>query len=42
MHKANEIMKNEIEKMNFQEGRNMLISNVTAEEITSAIELKNY
>jgi [acyl-carrier-protein] S-malonyltransferase len=40
MHKATEIMKNEIEKMNFQEGRNMLISNVTAEEITSAIELK--
>ena len=40
MNKATEIMKNEIEKMNFQEGRNMLISNVTAEEITSATELK--
>tara|TARA_B100000035_G_scaffold203342_1_gene173955 strand:- start:111 stop:1034 length:924 start_codon:yes stop_codon:yes gene_type:complete len=41
MSKATEIMKDEIEKMKFHEGKNTLISNVTAEEITNAIELKN-
>ena len=42
MNKATEIMKEEIEKMNFQEGKNILISNVTAEEISNKEELKKY
>ena len=34
MNKATEIvMKNEFEKVNFQESKNILISNVTADEI---------
>ena len=33
MNKATEIMKNEIEKVNFVECNNKLISNVTANEI---------
>ena len=40
MSKATEIMKKEIEKMNFQNGKNILISNVTAEEISNKEELK--
>ena len=33
MNKATEIMKNEIEKVNFEDSKNILISNVTGEEI---------
>ena len=40
MSKATEIMKNEIEKVNFKDGKNKLISNVTAEEISNKDELK--
>ena len=40
MSKATEIMKKEIEKLNFQNGKNKLISNVTAEEISDKEELK--
>ena len=40
MSKATEIMKDEIDKINFQEGKNVLISNVTAEEISNVKDLK--
>ena len=40
MNKATEIMKNEIEKVNFKESKNKLISNVTANEILNKEELK--
>tara|TARA_B100000035_G_C20974264_1_gene542442 strand:+ start:10 stop:936 length:927 start_codon:yes stop_codon:yes gene_type:complete len=40
MNKATEIMKGEIEKLNFQESKNVLISNVTANEILNKDELK--
>ncbi len=40
MNKATEIMRKEIEKINFQEAKNILISNVTANEISSKDELK--
>ena len=40
MAKATEIMRNEIEKTNFNDGKNTLISNVTAEEIPNKNELK--
>ena len=40
MNKATEIMKKEIEKLNFQNGKNKLISNVTAKEISDKEELK--
>ena len=40
MSKATNIMKNEIEKLNFKNGENILISNVTAEEISNKDELK--
>ena len=40
MKKATEIMKNEIEKTNFQNSKNILISNVTAKEILNKDELK--
>ena len=40
MKKATEIMKNEIEKLNFNEGKNILVSNVTANEISNREELK--
>jgi len=40
MKKATEIMKNEIEKLNFKEGKNILVSNVTANEISNRDELK--
>ncbi len=40
MNKATEIMKNEIQKLNFQESKNKLISNVTAKEISNKEELK--
>ena len=40
MTKATEIMKKEIEKINFQDSNNTLISNVTAEAISNKGELK--
>ena len=40
MNNATEIMKNEIKKLNFQESKNKLISNVTAKEILNKEELK--
>ena len=40
MNKATKIMREEIEKINFQEGKNVLISNVTAKEILHTNELK--
>ena len=40
MNKATEIMRNEIQKLNFQESKNKLISNVTAKEISNKEELK--
>ena len=40
MNKASEIMKNEIEKVNFVECNNKLISNVTANEILNKEDLK--
>ena len=40
MKQATKIMKNEIEKINFLNGKNKLISNVTAKEIKNTEELK--
>ena len=40
MNNASEIMKNEIDKMNFKEPKNILISNVTGKEISNVSELK--
>ena len=40
MNKATEIMSKEIEKLNFQKSDNILISNVTAGEISDISELK--
>ena len=40
MNNATEIMRNEIQKLNFQESKNKLISNVTAKEISNMEELK--
>ena len=40
MNKATKIMKKEIEKIEFQESKNILISNVTADEISKKDELK--
>ena len=40
MNKATEIMKNEIEKINFEDSKNILISNVTGEEILNKDQLK--
>jgi len=40
MNKATEVMKKEIEKANFQDSKNILISNVTADEISNKEELK--
>ncbi len=41
MSKATDIMNNELNKLNFDEGMNKLISNVTAEEISNTDELKD-
>jgi len=41
MNKATIIMNEEIEKLNFEETKNILVSNVTAKEIYSSSELKN-
>ena len=40
MNNATEIMRNEIQKLNFQESKNKLISNVTAKKILNKDELK--
>tara|TARA_B100000963_G_scaffold317845_1_gene298531 strand:- start:384 stop:1310 length:927 start_codon:yes stop_codon:yes gene_type:complete len=40
MGKATDIMKQEINKLNFQDGKNILISNVTAKEIENKDDLK--
>ena len=40
MKNATKIMRNEIQKLNFQESKNKLISNVTAKEISNKEELK--
>ncbi len=40
MNKATEVMKTEIEKLDFMSGKNILISNVTANEISNKEELK--
>ena len=40
MNKATEVMKKEIENTNFQDSKNILISNVTANEINSKHDLK--
>ena len=40
MNNATEIMRNEIQKLSFQESKNKLISNVTAKEILNKEELK--
>ena len=40
MKNATEIMRNEIQKLNFQESKIKLISNVTAKEILNKEELK--
>ena len=40
MNKATDIMKREFENINFDDGKNMLISNVTADEISNKEELK--
>ena len=41
MNKATNIMSNELSKINFIEGKNKLISNVTANEISNTNELKD-
>jgi len=41
MSKATDIMSNELNKLNFMEGKNRLISNVTAKEISNTDELKS-
>ena len=41
MNKATEIMKEELTKLSFKKGSNSLISNVTADEIFNADELKD-
>ena len=41
MHAATKIMNDELNKLNFKNGQNKLISNVTATEITNSQELKN-
>tara|TARA_B110000003_G_scaffold24734_1_gene23594 strand:- start:171 stop:485 length:315 start_codon:yes stop_codon:yes gene_type:complete len=41
MNKATNIMSHELNKLNFIEGKNKLISNVSAKEILNTNELKN-
>ncbi len=40
MSKATEIMKNELQKINFDNSKNILISNVTADEVLNLVDLK--
>ena len=41
MSKATEVMRNELNKINFKQSKNILISNVTANEISNTDDLKN-
>ena len=41
MAKATEIMKEELDKINFKDSKNKLVSNVTAEEVIDVKDLKN-
>ena len=41
MRKATEVMKIEIEKLNIQEPKNILISNVTGKKIENSFEIKD-
>ena len=41
MNKATDIISNELNKLNFNEGKNKLISNVTAKKILNTEELKS-
>jgi len=41
MKKATEIMTKELQKLNFKKGNNVLISNITADEVFNADELKD-
>ena len=41
MSKATEVMTKELQKINFKQSKNILISNVTAEEISNTEDLKN-
>ncbi|MDC1032804.1 ACP S-malonyltransferase [Candidatus Pelagibacter sp.] len=41
MNKATEIMSKELKKLNFKKGNNVLISNITADEIFNSDELKD-
>ena len=41
MHKATNVMKNELSKLQFKKGVNVLISNITADEIFNIDELKD-
>jgi len=41
MNKATLVMNKEIKKLNFEETKNVLVSNVTAKEISNSSELKN-
>ena len=41
MKNATEIMREELDKLSFKKGNNILISNITADEIFNAEELKN-
>ena len=41
MNKATNIMREELDKLNFKKGNNALISNITADEIFNADELKD-
>ena len=41
MNKATTIMREKIQKTDFQDGKNILISNVTADEVFRKVELKN-
>ena len=41
MSKATEVMTKELQKINFKQSKNILISNVTAEEISNIEDLKS-
>ena len=42
MNKATEVMTKELQKINFKQSKNILISNVTADEISNIDDLKNF
>ena len=41
MNKATLVMREEISKLDFEESKNILVSNVTGKEISNSIELKD-